>query len=446
MSGSTCDLDKDNIIAATMEELTDEERKRYLIAEEHFRTQFLKGFKKDRGGLVKRVEEFVMPAFKLANDQVEELPKNTTSANYQADFSKFKEDLANIIRTKLGIDMSSSRLYQKPYPPEFDLVTYPNGWRVPEFVKFNGEDNRTTWEHLLNKYTKAVQGDRPVKKRPRSPMRGDSYSENNRRRGDVITVYPTQKMYATMPWAPPASNSQYPTWEQGMWMQCFPMPQPPQDYMGNGPRIPVHDRLGSHQSGPAPASKAVRPVSNRSDRFRSEQKQYAPPQQEYRVKEKKEEKMYASMPWAPPASDSPYPTWDQGMWMQCFPMPQPPQDYMGNGPRIPVHDRLRSYQSVPALASKAVGPVSKPVRSVRSEQKQYAPTQQKYRVKEKKEEVKLTEDPKQAKIDGFVKIGDCHTRIFTKTRLWPYVCPGSPHSYIVNKYGKTEIKCFIYSS
>ena len=77
MSGSTCDLDKDNIITATMEELTDEERKRYLIAEEHFRAQFLKGFKKDRGGLVKRVEEFVMPAFKLANDQVEELPKVT---------------------------------------------------------------------------------------------------------------------------------------------------------------------------------------------------------------------------------------------------------------------------------------------------------------------------------------------------------------------------------
>ena len=37
--------------------------------------------------------------------------QNTTSANYQADFSKFKEDLANTIRTKLGIDMSSSRLY-----------------------------------------------------------------------------------------------------------------------------------------------------------------------------------------------------------------------------------------------------------------------------------------------------------------------------------------------
>ena len=34
----------------------------------------MKGFKKDRGGLVKRVEEYVMPSFKPANNQVEEIP------------------------------------------------------------------------------------------------------------------------------------------------------------------------------------------------------------------------------------------------------------------------------------------------------------------------------------------------------------------------------------
>ena len=44
--------------------------------------------------------------------------------------------------------MSSSRLYQKPYPPEFDFVSYPTGWHIPEFVKFNGDDSRTTWEHV----------------------------------------------------------------------------------------------------------------------------------------------------------------------------------------------------------------------------------------------------------------------------------------------------------
>jgi hypothetical protein len=56
--------------------------------------------------------------------------------------------LAGVLKTKLGIDMSSSRLYQKPYPPEFDFVSYPAGWRIPEFVKFNGDDSRITWEHV----------------------------------------------------------------------------------------------------------------------------------------------------------------------------------------------------------------------------------------------------------------------------------------------------------
>ena len=31
---------------------------------------------------------------------------------------------------------------------EFDLVPYPIGGRVSDFVKFNGNDNRTAWEHI----------------------------------------------------------------------------------------------------------------------------------------------------------------------------------------------------------------------------------------------------------------------------------------------------------
>ena len=29
-----------------------------------------------------------------------------------------------------------------------DLVSYPTGWRVSNFVKFSGDDNRSTWEHI----------------------------------------------------------------------------------------------------------------------------------------------------------------------------------------------------------------------------------------------------------------------------------------------------------
>ena len=63
-------IDKNNIIKASMEELTEHEPRAYLVAEEHLREQFLQGFKKERGGLFKRVGEFVMPSFKLNDNKV----------------------------------------------------------------------------------------------------------------------------------------------------------------------------------------------------------------------------------------------------------------------------------------------------------------------------------------------------------------------------------------
>src|SRR6185503_19159479 len=74
--GTHGEIHNDNIIKATMEELTEEERKAYLIAEEHLKEQFLQGFKKERGGLFKRVGEFVIPSFKLNQDKVEVLPND----------------------------------------------------------------------------------------------------------------------------------------------------------------------------------------------------------------------------------------------------------------------------------------------------------------------------------------------------------------------------------
>ena len=69
----------------------------------------------------------------------------STSRNYKADLA---EDLANILKAKLGVGMGGSRLHKKPYPYDFDLVSYPVGWCVPNLIKFNTDDNRTTWEHI----------------------------------------------------------------------------------------------------------------------------------------------------------------------------------------------------------------------------------------------------------------------------------------------------------
>jgi hypothetical protein len=39
-------------------------------------------------------------------------------------------------------------LTKKPYPTYFDSVQYPAGFRLPDFIKFNGEDNIRTFEHI----------------------------------------------------------------------------------------------------------------------------------------------------------------------------------------------------------------------------------------------------------------------------------------------------------
>jgi len=76
MVSEKAEVSEANVIKATMEELTDDERQAYLIAEEHFKGQFLQGFKKERGGIFKRVGEFVMPSFKLNKDKVDVLPND----------------------------------------------------------------------------------------------------------------------------------------------------------------------------------------------------------------------------------------------------------------------------------------------------------------------------------------------------------------------------------
>ena len=59
-----------------------------------------------------------------------------------------REELASMFNSKLGLDVVRSRLYQRPYVDAFDLIPYHAGWRVPDFVKFSGDDNRSTWEHI----------------------------------------------------------------------------------------------------------------------------------------------------------------------------------------------------------------------------------------------------------------------------------------------------------
>ena len=59
-------------------------------------------------------------------------------------------------------------------------------------------NQKLTFGQLLNKYSKAVRNDRPLKKRSRSPPHQGAPSshrgESSKSRGDVVTLFPPQQM------------------------------------------------------------------------------------------------------------------------------------------------------------------------------------------------------------------------------------------------------------
>ena len=74
-----------------------------------------------------------------------------SSRNYEADLARMRADINILLGTKLseqGINSGRNRLYQRPYPDAYDLVPYPTGWCVLDFIKFSGDDNRSSWEHI----------------------------------------------------------------------------------------------------------------------------------------------------------------------------------------------------------------------------------------------------------------------------------------------------------
>jgi hypothetical protein len=65
------------------------------------------------------------------------------------DHNNLTNQLAIILRESFGIGPKGrGRAYQKPYPDYYDQLPYPRDYRFPEFAKFNGDDGKTTLEHV----------------------------------------------------------------------------------------------------------------------------------------------------------------------------------------------------------------------------------------------------------------------------------------------------------
>jgi hypothetical protein len=59
-----------------------------------------------------------------------------------------RDQIARTLREFGFTPKGSARVYQKPYPKYYDTIPYPRGFIVPDFTKFNGDDTRTTYEHV----------------------------------------------------------------------------------------------------------------------------------------------------------------------------------------------------------------------------------------------------------------------------------------------------------
>jgi hypothetical protein len=69
-----CELDMNNIVTASLDDLSPEEQQKFKVLQEYMQVQFLAGVKKDRSGKVARLKEFELPAIRLNNNNIEVIP------------------------------------------------------------------------------------------------------------------------------------------------------------------------------------------------------------------------------------------------------------------------------------------------------------------------------------------------------------------------------------
>jgi hypothetical protein len=72
--GARCELDMNNIVTASLEDLSPEEQQKFEALQEYMQVQFLAGAKKDRSDKVARLKEFELPAIRLNNNNIEVIP------------------------------------------------------------------------------------------------------------------------------------------------------------------------------------------------------------------------------------------------------------------------------------------------------------------------------------------------------------------------------------
>ena len=91
-----------------------------------------------------------MPQFTPAttNPTPPTLPPQASSSTVDDGLANLRGEMAKMLRENFGVELPRNHIYQKPYPEYFDAIQCPPGYKIPDFVNFNGEGTKTTWEHV----------------------------------------------------------------------------------------------------------------------------------------------------------------------------------------------------------------------------------------------------------------------------------------------------------
>ena len=184
-------IDKNNIIKASMEELTEHERRAYLVAEEHLREQFLQGFKKERGGLFKRVGEFVMPSFKLNDNKVEVVPSDSSELLKQFSLlvdKKIFDAQVTAGETFAGINDEIAVLKKGKSVVDETYTAEPNSATAPEFYGMPP-----------NSFAGQTQPPPSVHTPPVGPVHATGQTGPSGQTGVMVQVLPSPVPLATIP-------------------------------------------------------------------------------------------------------------------------------------------------------------------------------------------------------------------------------------------------------
>src|SRR5438105_4282253 len=66
-------------------------------------------------------------------------------SNSNEGLEMFRVEMQKMMHDNFGIEPKpGNRLYRKPHPDYFDWVPCPQGYKVPDFTKFSGVDNKLT--------------------------------------------------------------------------------------------------------------------------------------------------------------------------------------------------------------------------------------------------------------------------------------------------------------